>query len=452
MDSKTVTGKATDKTILVHTIAIVAVCVLMGIMSLLKGSYILGGLTIALSILIPVISLLLMRGTQVNTRGVALTQLTVVVVAVLSGGSATLYSMVGILLANIAIATIYYDPKNIKATWALTNVVLIVSIFFREALYGGGIDMVYIIKGILGVNIGAYMMHLLMRNSIALVLQAREDAERVDGLLEEVKAKMAESQALAAEQEEIMSDVVKTAEHLENTSGYMLGISNRLTEASANQSGTISDIQANVEQFTLHTQECHDVAEKAAQAAVQSVEMINDNNTNMEHMVQAIEELEETSNRIGGIIKTIDDISFQTNILALNAAVEAARAGAAGKGFAVVADEVRNLAGKSAEAAKITAQLINESIEGVQRSAKVVQDATNQMASVLECSRQSEDYARHINELMGQQQDAIAEIQASISEVSDIVAANTQTAAESADAARAVLSEVEHMNEIVSQH
>ena len=451
MNSKTVSGKATQKTITVHSFVVLAVCILLGTLSLLKGSYLIGGGSIALGILVPIISLGVMRKASINAKGIFLTQITIVAIIILAGGSSTLYSMVTILLANISIASIYYDPKNIRISWIFTDIVLVVSFFFREQIYGVGADLITVIKGIIGVNIGAFMIHLLMQNSIALVLQEREEAERVDALLAQVSAQMAETKSLAAKQSDIMHDVASSAQHLDSSSNSMLEISTRLTAASEEQAGTISDIYASVEQFAASTEDCHSVAVKAAQAALQSSEMLQANSKNLDHMVQAMHELEDTSSRISGIIKTIDDISFQTNILALNAAVEAARAGAAGKGFAVVADEVRNLAAKSAEAAKLTSELLSESIRGVQNSAQFAQDTANQMASVIECAKLSGEYAQHINELTFEQKEAITEITSSIASVSDIVSTNTQTALESAGIARSVSDEVERMNQIVAK-
>ena len=448
--NRTVTGKATEKTIRAHSLVVLAVCLLFGTLSLIKGNTLIGGGCYALGILIPAVSLGLMKNASIVARGTFLIQATIVVITFLAGGSSTLYSMVTMLLANIAIATIYYDPRNIRIAWVLTNIVLIAAFPFREQVYGLGADVVTVIKGIVAVNIGSFMLHLLMQNSIALIIQAREEATHIEELLAQVEEKMAESEELNARQSEIMREVADAAGVLETTSSSMLEISTRLTAASEEQSSTIADIHNNVGLFAQETEDCHSAALKASDAARQSSDMMQKNSESMTQMVSSMKELEETSGRIGSIIKTIDDISFQTNILALNAAVEAARAGAAGKGFAVVADEVRNLAAKSAEAAKTTSELLGESIKGVQRTTALAQDANEYMNEVIRRSRESEEYAHSISELTAKQKTAIAEIEADIAAVSGVISNNTDTALGSADIARSVLDEATKLNRIVA--
>lgn len=448
---KKTTGRATEKTVLVHSVLIPSVCVILGIISLLKGRLLVGIPCIALGILIPIISLIVMKKMSIAARGTFLTQATMVVIAVIGGSSSTLYSTVALLLANITIGSIYNDTKNIRIAWVLTNIVLIVSAFFGDAIYGPGADLAYILKGVMGVNIGAFMVHTLMNNSIFLIEEANRETAHAQELLQQVNAQMEETHALMASQANMVENIAQAAAKLDGTSGSMLDISNRLTAASEEQSSTISDIHSNVEQFASQTEEFHLLAEKAADAAQHSVAMLRDNNANMEQMVHAMNDLEELSGRISGIIKTIDDISFQTNILALNAAVEAARAGAAGKGFAVVADEVRTLAGKSAEAARITAELITESINGVRNSARLAMDTTEHMNEVLRRSRMTEEYATQINALTAQQKEAVGNIESDIAAVSGVVFNNARTAMESADVARTLMDEVEHLNRIATK-
>src|SRR5476649_2596953 len=126
-------------------------------------------------------------------------------------------------------------------------------------------------------------------------------------------------------------------------------------------------------------------SENAAQAAVLAADVaqqMTDSNTALGEMVTSMIEIEASSAKVAKIIKTIDEIAFQTNILALNAAVEAARAGEAGMGFAVVADEVRNLAQRSAQAAKDTAELIEESIARSQEGATTVEEVAKAIGSI----------------------------------------------------------------------
>ena len=419
-----------SRILLIHTAAVSIVCLLLGIINLFTARSMVGTTCIILGILVPLLMLVFLRNMSILNRGVILTQVTVAIITIVSGGSKSLYSMVAMMLANIAVGSIYYNLMNIKLSWIITNIILFSSSLFGDQYYGLGVTFIEIAKGIIAVNVGSFMVFLLLKNSLALIEQARKETEKA---------------------EKMIANIGAVAKNLEETACSMQDVSSEITSASENQETAISDLYVSVEQFVEGTNNCHNAAVKTSDAAVHNVQLLEEVDVTISKLLASMTELEDTTGQIRGLTKTIDDIAFQTNILALNAAVEAARAGIAGKGFAVVADEVRNLAGKSAAAAKNTEDLLKASIAGVQTNVKYAQEAAAQIDEVINGSKLSEQYAKNIDDLTGQQTSSIVNIKTNIESVLSISKNNIETATHNATIATQVLSEVARMNSMVAE-
>ena len=157
-----------------------------------------------------------------------------------------------------------------------------------------------------------------------------------------------------------------------------------LSQGAAEQAGSVEELAATINDITSKIAINSSHCETAQDNTDEAYRIMLEADKKMDSLIKAMANINDSSHHISNIIKTIEDIAFQTNILALNAAVEAARAGQSGKGFAVVADEVRNLAGKSAEAASNTTKLIQESIEAVETGTEIAAEAANQITVGIE--------------------------------------------------------------------
>jgi methyl-accepting chemotaxis protein len=223
-----------------------------------------------------------------------------------------------------------------------------------------------------------------------------------------------------------------------------------LAQGALEQADSIEELSNNIEQVSAQiTCTAQDAEQSNIKMSLVSKEL-EECNKKMKEMVFAMAEMNNTSGEIGAIIKTIEDIAFQTNILALNAAIEAARAGENGKGFAVVANEVRNLAGKSAKAAQNTAALIQHSIDAVQKGSSAVDKTASSLGEAGRSADEVSGLVRRISVSAQEQAESVSQINAGIEQVFSVVQATSATSEESAASSEELLAQADELQARVS--
>lgn len=233
----------------------------------------------------------------------------------------------------------------------------------------------------------------------------------------------------------------------EQVSSGAQGLSQGVTEQAASVEELSSIIAGIAEQISANSRS----AQEANRLATRCGDGVVVSNRKMQDMMNAMSEITEKSGQISKIIKTIDDIAFQTNILALNAAVEAARAGTAGKGFAVVADEVRNLAQKSAEAAKNTTALIEGTVRAVNNGTNIADDTAKSLLGVVEDAEKVTTMMLEIANASEEQAVGAQQVSQGIEQISIVVQTNAATAEESAAASEELSGQAQMLQNMVSQ-
>lgn len=255
---------------------------------------------------------------------------------------------------------------------------------------------------------------------------------------------------LVTDQNHILGNIKEASMQVTTGSEQVASASQSLAQGSTMQASSLEEITASISEIADRTKvnasqanNANDLVREAKEGAVRG-------NAQMGEMIDAMNDINNSSENISKIIKVIDDIAFQTNILALNAAVEAARAGAHGKGFAVVAEEVRNLAGKSAQAASETAELIEDSISKIAKGSKLAENTAKALDTIVGNIDKIVELISNIALASNEQATAITQIDQAIGQVSDVVQSNSATSEQCAAASEELSNQAHRLRELIA--
>ena len=292
-------------------------------------------------------------------------------------------------------------------------------------------------------------------NEAAQVLEkvaARDLTARMLGNYAGDLAKIKDSMNLAVENlESALSQVGEATEQVAGASGQISSGSQSLAQGANEQAGSLEEVSASLEEMASMTRQSADNANAAKLLAGEANEHASTGTEAMARMSTAIVKIKDSSDQTAKIVKTIDEIAMQTNLLALNAAVEAARAGEAGRGFAVVAEEVRNLAQRSAQAAKNTADMIAESVKNAEAGVKISQEVSVSFDKISTSARKVNDLIGEIASASKEQAQGIKEVGTAVSQMDKVTQQNAANAEESASASEELSSQAEELQAMVGQ-
>lgn len=307
---------------------------------------------------------------------------------------------------------------------------------------------------ILGVNqiLDAILLPIQEAAQVLDKVSARDLTARVQGNYQGDHAKIKNSLNLAVENlDTALGQVTDATGQVASASQQISAGSQSLAQGANEQASSLEEVSSSLEEMASMTKQNADNAIQAKGLAADANDSAKVGTEAMNRMSSAINRIKESSDQTAKIVKTIDEIAMQTNLLALNAAVEAARAGEAGRGFAVVAEEVRNLAQRSAQAAKNTADMIGESVKNADDGVKIAVEVSKSFEMIAVGAKKVNDLIGEIAAASKEQSTGIEQVTTAVSQMDKVTQQNAANSEESASAAEELSSQAEELQAMVGQ-
>ena len=250
---------------------------------------------------------------------------------------------------------------------------------------------------------------------------------------------------------EIVTHLSSGAGEVASAAEQMSGASQSLAEGASEQAAGLEESSSSMEEMAAITAQTAENAQRANELAGRAHKTARTGTGAMSRMNGAIKEIQQNAQKTENILKVIDEIAFQTNLLALNAAVEAARAGEAGKGFAVVAEEVRNLAKRSADAARETAELIQLSVQSAEHGVTISAEVAQNLDAIVDSVEKTSGLVGEISSSTEEQSEGIGQVNLAISQLDQVTQANAANAEQTSSSAEELNKQAVQLNQLVSR-